>query len=407
MKKDLLKVAALLLAFNFNLACSEMNQDPLHDASPAIRNAKRPETKPEIPRPVDSDALKIDAPAYVRFLEGVEKEITLTPRILLDGYVVDIFQIKNLSSFKNATFDAQTGVFKWNPPHGTTPSGLIQELVLQVEMLAKPTDPRKKELFTEMTLPIFVQKVPREPVIQEVRASTTDSFREGTVNTIFVTVFDGDSSGTSTEEPELIITPGTSRLSVASFAKVTRNYPDPNADRTWKYEIQVNLVGAEVTDTRFDTDFRVHAVNSFGKKSAPELVRFSVVTDFVSTVESTYLDNSELVINMTNNVVFTLFEPKGEAIVSFKSVAGLPPGSILDCPNLNRSWINCRFDWKPLEADAKKTFPISITVDYRNKSNLDRRVVNRTARINIRTGAADTSIGLPPVDPDKSQEGNQ
>lgn len=115
-------------------ACSDMNQDPLANSSDAIRNAKPPETKPDITRPIRSDAIRIDSAEVVSFKEEVAAELAIKVRTLIPEYVSEI-TILNMGNFPGAIFDRMTGTFSWTPPRGTVSNGLVQEYSLQIEAI--------------------------------------------------------------------------------------------------------------------------------------------------------------------------------------------------------------------------------------------------------------------------------
>jgi hypothetical protein len=154
--------------------------------------------------------------------------------------------------------------------------------------------------------------------------------------------------------------------------------------RRWTIEYRANLTGVELTDSKVDTVLEVRAQSRFGKVSQPVRTQIGVLTDFANETGTTYDDTYEFSTAEKGNVPFTVFDPKGEAIVSIKGVRGAPVGANILCRDLRKSYINCRAEWQPETSDANRSFNITIDVQYRNKNGTDTRVVDRNVRLILR-----------------------
>lgn len=361
-------------------ACSDMNQDPLANSSDAIRNAKPPETKPDITRPIRSDAIRIDSAEVVSFKEEVAAELAIKVRTLIPEYVSEI-TILNMGNFPGAIFDRMTGTFSWTPPRGTVSNGLVQEYSLQIEAIGWP-NVEGAVLFARKEVKVLVQKIASEPIVRSVRLSD-QNFREGGIYSIFFEVEDQDGGSNPGEAPSLAISGIAGRASVAPFMAVNNVRGDVNTKR-WTIEYRANLTGVELTDSKVDTVLEVRAQSRFGKVSQPVRTQIAVLTDFVNETGTTYDDAYEFSTAEKGIVPFTVFDPKGEAVVSIKGVRGAPVGANILCRDLRKSYINCRAEWQPETADADRSFNITIDVQYRNKNGTDTRVVDRNVRLILR-----------------------
>lgn len=404
MKRFVLQTLVTALTMGL-VACGDLSQDPLKGVDESIRNAKPPQTKPEIPRPVESDALLIVAPEVVSFKEGVQTEMSLQLRTLLPDYEGEI-NIVNMGAFAGASYNPQTGSFTWTPPMGSVMSGFFQEYVLQVEATANPVGKSGGAiLFTKKDVHFIVQKVTTAPVIKSVTYSEP-SFRENGLHTINIVVEDIDGGTGPNESPNILISNGTSKTSIAPY--VYKMSARGNAvTKEWFFEYRVNLSGVELTDSRLDTIIELQAINRYGVYSAPTRSTVVVYTDFAGTAETTFEVGTEFVVGQKNVIPFTVFDPKGEAVVNVSRVRGFPADAQVFCKDIRKSWLNCRVEWTPDTKDAKKTFNSFIDVQYRNRRSEDSRVVNRTASFTYKTIDAAPADGTMPVpkNPDQGTPG--
>lgn len=374
-------------------ACGEMNQDPLAGASDAVRNAKPPETKPDITRPIKSDAIRIDAPVTQTFTEGIAGELGIKARILIPNYVGEV-SILNMGNFPGALFDRMTGTFSWTPPRGTVSTGLTQEYVLQIEALGWP-EADGTVLFSRTEVKILVNKQPSAPVIRSVRLSE-QNFREGGIYSVFIEVEDQDGGSGPGEAPNLNFGGIAGKVSIAPFMTVQNVRGDMNT-RRWNFEYRVNLTGVELTDSKSESIIEILAQSRFGKVSAPVRATVGILTDFVTETATSYDDSYQFSTAEKGIVPFTVYDPKGEALVSVKGVRGAPVGASILCQDLRKSYLNCRVEWQPETIDANRSYNVTIDVQYRNKNGTDTRVVDRSVRLILRAiKPADNGGGAPP-----------
>ena len=81
MKKTILSLMVLAVS-----ACGPLNQDPLRGKPDPVREGRPPNLKPEPPRPMQSDAVVLDAPLTVSFMEGRQDRIQLGSRVLVETH---------------------------------------------------------------------------------------------------------------------------------------------------------------------------------------------------------------------------------------------------------------------------------------------------------------------------------
>ena len=251
MKKSnlLLIMGALVFAGAVNSGCS-LNQDPYAEKSEEIRNGVPPELdrEPAAPKPLASDALRIDSLDFYTFREQVESEIVLTGRVLQPTASFDL-SIDNMSDFPGAKFDAKTGSFKWLPPRETTGGeyGLAKRLIVR---LTAPSAVGGAILGTTKAILVYVTRAEIDPEIISVddlvRPNAT---REGELRRFTVVVRDPDSADVDGSRPVLNAIPsqrgpsdisGLVYMQEPSFSE-TNPVQDPGDKRRWIFKMVLDL----------------------------------------------------------------------------------------------------------------------------------------------------------------------
>lgn len=381
--------------------CADLKQNPLEGKGAAIEDAQPPQTKPEIPAPVESDALRIDGPELVSFREGEENKVIFSMRSLLEGYTGQI-KISNLAAYPGATFDATSGEFKWAPPVGTVFTGFFQEMVLKLEAVAQPAKQGDAILFIQKEVRLLVQKVARNPVIKSVEVKDA-LMRENGIFYVKVVVMDPEGTLADAEKPRLIVSNGNLKGSIASHVTEYGNRGDLSK-KEWTIDLKINLTGVELTDSVIATSFDIVALNRYGLFSPSVRVNTNVATDFIG-VDSSIEMNNEVIVGEKNIIPFTVFDPKAEAVVTIKSVRGLPADAQLKCNVGNKIFMQkCKIVWQPDQKELLKVYTVYMELELRNKSNLDNRKDSRTISFNLTTV---NSAASPLPNPGLPVEGEQ
>lgn len=381
MKSKVLMLVAGLLAASLT-ACSDMDQNPLAGYGEAIENAAPPSTKPDIPEPLKSEALRIDGPEVYSFLEGVAGSVKFSLRSLDPSYAGSI-TISNLNAFPGAVFNERTGEFSWTPAQGTVFTGFYQQFSLIVEAYAESAKAGSIPLVTQKEVTLIVQKVAKNPVIKSVEVRDP-LLREGGTHFIRVLVMDPEGTNVDSERPRLILNSANTKVSLVPFITEYGNRGDLGR-REWTIDLKVNLVGAELTDSVVSSFFDLQALNRYGLFSAPVRVTTNVATDFGS-IETSLEGMMEVLKGQKNVMPFSVFDPKGEAKISVKSMRGVPAKAELKCNDSNRaSMLKCRLVWTPDQKDTLATHNISMDIEMRNRNSADLKTVVRTVSFQVST----------------------
>lgn len=372
----------LVLAASFLTGCSGMKQNPLEGMGEAIENAKPPLTKPEIQKPVGSDAVRIDGPDVFSFRENEAQKIVFSVRALVANYTGSV-SIANMAEFSGATFNARTGEFAWTPTLGTVVSGYVNEKILIIEGIAstnKATDPI---LITRKEVRLIVQKLTRNPIIKSVLVRDP-LMRENGVFYISVVVQDPEGTNVDVEKPRLLLSSGGVFTSLAPFITEYSNAGNLTS-KEWTIELKVNLQGAEVTDSVLSSTFDIQALNRYGLFSVPLRVTTNVATD-LNEIDTTIDALNEVTVGQNNVVPFTIFDVKSEAVIGIKTIRGLPGTSEIKCAaSTRKSAQKCNFIWFPDQKELMKVYTVSVDVEMKNKNASDTKSVIRTFSFQVTT----------------------
>lgn len=397
MKKSnlLLIMGAAVLAGVLNSGCS-LNQDPYAEKSEEIRNGVPPELdrEPAAPKPLASDALRIDSLDFYSFREQVESEIVLSGRVLQPNPSFEL-SIDNISEFPGAKFDAKTGSFKWLPPKETTGGeyGVAKRLIAR---LTAPSATGGPLLGTTKAILVYVTRAEVDPEILSVddlvRPNPT---REGEIRRFTVVVRDPDSVDVDGARPVLNAVPsqrGPSDISGLVYMQETsfsekNPVQDPNDKRRWIFKmvmdlrVPANQRGRDFTANQANFRFGLQAVSRFGRV-AMKNVDASVITDVLKP-DASWFDAIEAVAGQENIIQFTAFDPYSEGKISVNFVTRvdqLPGSAVSFCKAASRDGnMLCRISWKPLPT-TKGDFPIEFTVTNESRVVGDRKVVSETFR---------------------------
>ncbi len=384
-------------------ACS-LNQDPYADKSEAIKQGVPPEVDrpPVAPKPLASDAVRIDANDFYSFKEQTAGEITIKGRVLDSSGATFDLSIDNLRDFPGATFDAATGAFKWTPPRDTTGGefcGVPKRLVAR--LTANPIDGGKK-IGTIKDIPIYVIRTEFDPEIVSVEDLVKPSpTREGQARKFLVTVKDPDAIDADGLRPRLVAVPakrGTFDVSGLVYMQdPTSTEPnptqDPNDKQKWIFKMVLDLRaqpdqrGRDFTRSQETFKFGLQTVSRFGRVGMKE-VDVSIITDVMKPEASWGIEPIEAVVGQENLMQFTVYDPyaEGKISVNFKTRIDQLPGAGVAFCNLSPSRdgaMICRISYKPSTAALsapKGEFPIEFVVRNESKVPGDTRVVEEPFR---------------------------
>lgn len=368
MKKLLLLQLAVLVSMGSLVACGGWKQDPLADAGGLGKGQGKPDTKQDKPT-LPADYILMDAALFKLVKEGEKVEIKVDARVILPGYSL-LVEVKNLSQFSGATFDASTNTFEWTPPIGTA-SEEISEFSL--EFLAIATKPGDVTVARSRVTKVGVARSLLEPTIVEVGALDSE-IREGSYQSFYVKVEDRTAGPAESNFPSLIVRNSNSYPSLASFVEVGEaSLESPNI---FEFKVEVDLSKAEITKNRSRLGFEILPVSKFQKAGPAQDIVYDVLNNPADVV-STWTEEITAAPGAKIDYQFLVFDPKDEGRVNLDSVFSVPKGATLTCHTGNlTSVLACRFVWDvPMtakgSASAAATFINSSTDYYDNYENSD------------------------------------
>lgn len=347
---------ALLASVMFLSAC---DQDPLKNASDAIKNGVPPKTDVPIEKPIDKEGLQIDLLEDYNTRVGVAVELTIQGRVMVEGVSYQI-NIENLADFPGATFDAATGIFKWTPTKASVGTLPWASYKLNAVLCTEPTAKLPKVSCAWKSSTIFVENTYTRPIINKIEGNA--NLKSGFSTQMTFTVEDVDSLNAT----DMKIIPrdcekSTWVSSIANFVKVKSITPDVSNPGTYNGVLTIDLYSANLKTN--DYCFALAAVSKFGIMSEPYDKRVSIeskLSDTRISAKEVYLNVGEKI-----NFSFSIFDPSGEGKVSLVSKddpGTVLPGSTLTCaPAAMQDWmINCQavIDATALTAPTSKQFTI-------------------------------------------------
>lgn len=357
-----LKQVTILAALIALTACGGWSQDPLKHAHSTMGPGQ---TKPTTDHGTitGSDFLKIEAPLFKLFKEGVEGEFSVTARVNASGDYTVVVTLKNLGSFDGATYDPATGKFTWTPAAGTATSE-ITEFPLDIEAVA--TAPGQPVFKTTYRVDVGVAKVVNasQPTISEVNQANSD-IREGTTDYVTVKV-DDPSVGSSTnpsDYPRLFLQNVSNTPSIASFVEIQS--PTKLGNNSFEFAITVDLTNAEVTKDRTTYAASLIPMSHLNIQGSSQDITYSVLTS-LSNLASTW--PSQMTVKQGSKVDYTflVIDPKGEGVVDVEDTSQIPAGSNMDCQPSGQSVLSCHFTWDvPVDAALGSLY---VATSFVNKS---------------------------------------
>lgn len=354
----LIVLGALALA-----ACGK--QDPLADQPDFIRNATPGFQKPAPPVASKENMIISSNASHFFFTEGVEGQVSITGRILLDNYASELM-IDNLLDFDGATFDAATGLFSWIPPKGfVSGANSTRTTFLRIRLNGQQKDTSITATRTE-DFPMTISRMERQPTIVKETGFPTSAAREGETLRLTIFVKDEDAVNVQGLKPKIFIQSPVDEPRVGDLTPYIRVSSEDNPDQDfsdptlWKFTINVNLQDVDVTKNSGDFYFRVTAVTRFGKYSPTKEYRVAINTDVQHPIISSETFEAPVGIDMMQDVIVMDPRQEGNVTVDILNPQELPTGFTFKCtPQAKRRWMNvCRASWSLAAPPMQVSIPV-------------------------------------------------
>jgi hypothetical protein len=398
------RVLAALFVVSAAMGCS-VNQDPFEEKSDQIKNGIPPELdkEPPVPKPLASDALRIDALDFYTFREEVEGEISISGRVLTANPQFELtIDSTSLKDFPGAVFDGKTGVFKWTPPRESTGTeyGVPKRLVVR---LTAPSPVGGAIIGTTKAILVYVTRSEVDPQILTVDDLVRTPVREGELRKFTVTVRDPDSIDADGLRPRLVAVPsvrGPSDVSGLVYMQdptVADPNPvqDPMDKKKWIFKMVLDLRvpadmrGRDFTRAQDKFKFGLQVTSRFGRVGYKNDGEVMIWTD-VMKPEISWFSPIEVIAGQENVVQFTIYDPyaEGKLTVNFQTRLDQLPGSAISkCISASREGnILCTISWKPL-ATTTGDFKVDIEVINQSKIpgdiKIQKELFQRTLKVKI------------------------
>jgi hypothetical protein len=363
MKKTSLTLIQIVVCFLFvTSACSKWNQDPLQEKNSLLEQGTDKPKVPESPKPLKSDAIRIDSVDLFSFVEGKPDEFAIAARILIQGYQARI-EIGNLDQFPGALFDANTGKFTWEPQVGILEDGqMFAEKSLVINVIAE--SPKQPVLLATKTVRLMLHRTLRQPIVQSVRWNVS-TLREGSQFVFVVYVQDPDANPSDRKTwPVLEIGALNTKPSLATLSSL---FSSEYESQAYVFKYNVDLRNAELTKSFLDTSTSIRAISRYRSVSAVNTLDARVFSNFADVL-STWPSIVTTVAGTSLDYSFVIFDPKAEAKLLASYFNGLPLGATASCVSSSASVLNCRLQWLQPRAG---TYRLSNVITKQNQSNSD------------------------------------
>lgn len=385
---------SLVMASMF-LGCG-MKQDPTEDLPAALKDLRPPNTKPEVPTPERSDAVRVDGPSVLSFMEEREDKVLFRAIVLDPGYNGSL-EIVGLANFPGAKFNPATGEFSWRPEKGTVQEGTFKETDLEVRVYGLSKDPKVPALVSSRKVRLIISRKMSIPEVASV-TSNQQSIREGSSLEAVVTVRDPDGGQAAAEAPDLLILPPALSGSVKSLASQVTVKLDSSdfAKRIWTFKVLISLDGEEFTQASDWGGFRIKAVNRFNQTSVEASYKLKVFTK-LADLQTSWIDVMEVTPGYENIIPFFVYDPKSESIIDLMSVNGAPAGAEVKCSQTKIGMAACNLKWRPPYNTSEQGASLALNVRGRNQDSTDNVYTNKRldVKLKVKYGPAPTPTPTP------------
>lgn len=314
------------------MICGCIQQDPFADKDESVRNARPKVEKPADERPISSEELRIEAADFYTFKEGEPGEASFSGRILSstnsgssvlnEDYTL---RVLNLEDFPGAQFDEQTAKFTWTPPerHVDKVGTPVGHLDLEMSTLSSPLLVRRK------SIPLFVERWTRDPVIESVEDLARDFIREGEIREFSVIVKDDSSLDRNDGAPGLsVVGHQAGRLNITGLVSIDLSPSNPSRDENdpslWHFKLTLDLRNQNITGSEDRFSFALVALSQAGRYSAPKAVSARIRTDLQKPIAG-LVAPMEVAQGDDVQVAFSVLDPRSE---------GRLRGQLMGCADL-------------------------------------------------------------------------
>lgn len=331
---------AALTTVLFFTAC-EFQQDPTEGAPEAVRNGRIPDqNKPVAEKSLPADALQIDGPNDVFGRVGTPVEFKIQGRVMVEG-VNFTLSIENLSEFPGATYDAQTGEFKWTPTKEIVSGFSETDVFLKVRLVTVRTEKVASSL-REASFRINVKNTYTRPIVNFITAEK--NYVTGSNYDMAFELEDIDATGDG--DVNLSVRDCASSYSyksISHFVKIQRYTRDANRPGKFVGTLSLQLSNAALVPSD-SYCFALQATSKFNVASELYTKQFNIQSKIRDTRAN--LEEVEMLLGQTMSLSFSIYDPSGYGTVSVKSmtdISTLLPGSSLSCRRAvgNISQLDC------------------------------------------------------------------
>lgn len=353
-------------------ACGEWNQDPLADIAGAFPKGTEKPTPDQSPKPINSEAIRIDSPDSFAFQEGVAGEFDITSRVLEPGYVGTL-TITNLADLAGAVYDAKSGKLRWTPAVGTVlgTDGLEAKRSLGVLVLAKKAD--AISLTRTKSISLTIRREASTPEIKSMTLNLT-SMREGEILNGKVIYNDNEiDPKDSSTWPKLQFSSGSTSPNLTNFINIGYTRYD-SFYKAIISDISIDLTKAEVTKNSSEAQLVVRAFSRFNKVS-PDMSRSIRIYTSMADAVATWTQALVVTAGQAASYDFLLMDPKSELLLTAEF--STPVSSLISCSAVNPSVLSCRLNWNVPVTAALGAATLSGTVQKRNTYTGDTSVISQ------------------------------
>jgi hypothetical protein len=325
------------------LSSCKMQQDPIEGAPEAIRLGRPPSApRPVQEKPLDKNALQIDAPSLVNGRVGSSVEFNIFGRVMTPNVGFQI-SIDNLSEFPGATFDANKGEFKWQPQKTTVGNLPSVELPLRVTLSTIPTKDAPTVSVERKTIVLVIGNNYSKPLINVVTGPS--AIVTGGRHTFKFQLEDIDAAAASDVTIDVrTCDTNYNENSLSHLVTVKDVQLDSAGSHKFKGEAILDLVGADYVNSG-SYCIGLIAVSKHGVVSDLYKKAFSVEAKMKAT-KMTMEYTPVITVGEKIQIGFSIYDATGVGRLNIRSMDSITldfPGSTLVCnPNLSAKYqIDC------------------------------------------------------------------
>lgn len=362
-----MKKIILLTTCLFIFGCG-LEQDPFKEVNKKVKDSKPSEDQTEKPKPIPSDALRIESESIMTFQAGASTSYGMLPRVFLEGYGDFIISLDNQTSFPGIIYDPVNFTISWTPPADFVKDDFYTSKVLVVSLLAKSQDETLPPLMTTKKIQLIVNRSAYQAPKFVKAISFPTYMGEGEYKSFCGVFEDPDSLDQEGKRPRIeIFHDNYVGPNLSSYTRVSTLAVESAALNQWKFCFSVDLKEAEITAEKDEVQLEFRFVSRFNKPSPDYHLNFDVYGQMSKAV--TDWDNSiKFTPTIKSQVSFFIFDPKFEGKVSVSDFK-LPTGATLNCKTKNPTLQICEFIWTPDVKQADQYERMSMTLLNENTKN--------------------------------------